>query len=99
MDTNDIEQAGLLASDAEKGQADISGPQQPQHHEDTVSMDKKLWYLLGYFICNIGLTLYNKAILGSVSHVQPRVLVLRAARRMWRANDAFYPRLYQTPAQ
>jgi len=29
---------------------------------------KKLVALLGYFLCNIGLTLYNKAVLGKVHH-------------------------------
>ena len=72
---NDVEQSTLLADNAEKGQADSSmADRLPQHHEDTVSINKKLWYLLGYFICNIGLTLYNKAILGSVSHMSTRCL-------------------------
>lgn len=70
MDDSDTDHAGLLAQDVEKGQDSSNSdmnPERPQHHEDTVSTNKKLWYLLGYFICNIGLTLYNKAILGSVS--------------------------------
>lgn len=66
IDVNDTEQAGLLAADVEKGQA-IPSPSSHTHHEDTVSTNKKLMYLAGYFLCNIGLTLYNKAILGSVS--------------------------------
>ncbi|ETN43807.1 uncharacterized protein HMPREF1541_11131 [Cyphellophora europaea CBS 101466] len=63
FDVDDREQAGLLAQDVEKGQEAITPPS--QHHEDTVSTNKKLVYLFGYFLCNIGLTLYNKAILGS----------------------------------
>lgn len=66
FDANDTEQAGLLAQDVEKGQA-AQAASPTQHHEDTVSTHKKLIYLAGYFLCNIGLTLYNKAILGSVS--------------------------------
>jgi hypothetical protein len=65
-DANDTEQAGLLTEDVEKGQDSSLSPLTP-HHEDTVSTNKKLVYLAGYFLCNIGLTLYNKAILGSVS--------------------------------
>lgn len=67
---DDSEQKAFIATDVEKGQASEPALLQasPQHHEDTVSTNKKLWYLAGYFICNIGLTLYNKAILGSVSH-------------------------------
>jgi hypothetical protein len=58
------EGSGLLSQDPEKQSTSISHSSQP--HEDTVSTNKKLAYLAGYFICNIGLTLYNKAILGSV---------------------------------
>jgi hypothetical protein len=59
------EGSGLLSQDPEKQSTSTSHSSQP--HEDTVSTNKKLAYLAGYFICNIGLTLYNKAILGSVS--------------------------------
>ncbi|KAH9904397.1 triose-phosphate transporter family-domain-containing protein [Xylariomycetidae sp. FL2044] len=45
------------------GEQSISSPS--VNHEDTVSLQKKLGALAGYFMCNIGLTIYNKAILGS----------------------------------
>lgn len=35
-------------------------------YERTVSTKKKFFALLGYFVCNVGLTLYNKAVLGKV---------------------------------
>lgn len=35
-------------------------------HEHMVPTRKKLVALLGYFLCNVGLTLYNKAVLGKV---------------------------------
>ena len=52
-----------LQSDLEK--AEPPAPP-PQNHEDTVAIRDKLIALAGYFLCNIGLTIYNKAILGSV---------------------------------
>ncbi|KIV88873.1 hypothetical protein PV10_08506 [Exophiala mesophila] len=51
-----------LQSDLEK--AEPPAPP-PQNHEDTVAIRDKLIALAGYFLCNIGLTIYNKAILGS----------------------------------
>ena len=70
------EQAGLLRDaeserqlddDLEKGVVtEQTKVAPPQNHEDTVSTKKKLIALAGYFVCNIGLTIYNKAILGSV---------------------------------
>lgn len=77
LDANDSDRAGLLAQDVEKGQASQVTPP-TQHHEDTVSTQKKLVYLAGYFLCNIGLTLYNKAILGSVSFPAPILSSLRS---------------------
>lgn len=35
-------------------------------YERTISTRKKSLSLLGYFVCNVGLTLYNKAVLGKV---------------------------------
>lgn len=52
-----------LQSDLEK--AEPPAPP-PTNHEDTVSTRDKLVALGVYFLCNIGLTIYNKAILGSV---------------------------------
>lgn len=78
FDANDSDRAGLLAQDVEKGQASQVTPP-TQHHEDTVSTQKKLIYLAGYFLCNIGLTLYNKAILGSVSFQAPELPTLHSA--------------------
>ena len=76
IDGDTAEQAGLLRDaeserqlddDLEKGVVTEQIPAAPpQNHEDTVSTKKKLIALAGYFICNIGLTIYNKAILGSV---------------------------------
>ncbi|RYP02508.1 hypothetical protein DL766_010335 [Monosporascus sp. MC13-8B] len=70
LDADTTEQAGLLSegdgdADLEKGAVQPTPAAPPQNHEDTVSTKKKLIYLAGYFICNIGLTIYNKAILGS----------------------------------
>lgn len=48
-------------------------PTAPEH-EHTVPIRKKLVALLGYFLCNVGLTLYNKAVLGKVC--QSRMLNL-----------------------
>lgn len=36
-------------------------------YDRSVSMQRKLIALLGYFVCNVGLTIYNKAILGKVN--------------------------------
>lgn len=36
-------------------------------YERTVSTKKKFLALLEYFVCNVGLTLYNKAVLGKAS--------------------------------
>ncbi|RYO77170.1 hypothetical protein DL762_009438 [Monosporascus cannonballus] len=73
LDADTTEQAGLLSegdgdADLEKGAVQPTPAAPPQNHEDTVSTKKKLIYLAGYFICNIGLTIYNKAILGSLGH-------------------------------
>ncbi|RYP02281.1 hypothetical protein DL764_005847 [Monosporascus ibericus] len=70
LDADTTEQAGLLSEregdvDLEKGALQQTPATPPQNHEDTVSTRKKLIYLAGYFVCNIGLTIYNKAILGS----------------------------------
>jgi hypothetical protein len=74
-DEHDSETAKLLNGDAareledldylEKGEIAAPAPA-PQNHEDTVPTRTKLIALAGYFLCNIGLTMYNKAILGSV---------------------------------
>jgi len=71
-DMDAVEHDGLLSSsidvqrgnvvDLEKAQSSLGAP---GNHEDTVPTKTKLVALLCYFLCNIGLTLYNKAILGS----------------------------------
>lgn len=52
------------SGDLEKGQPQEPAPA-PINHEYTVPLRTKLIALAGYFLCNIGLTIYNKAILGS----------------------------------
>ena len=63
-----VEKEGLLAQattkDVEKGH--LPPPALPDDDEYTVSTRKKLLALAGYFFCNVGLTIYNKAVLGSV---------------------------------
>lgn len=62
-----VEKEGLLApetKDVEKGH--LPPPALPVDDEYTVSTRKKLLALAGYFFCNVGLTIYNKAVLGSV---------------------------------
>ena len=59
-----VEQASLLSQQVDVEKAPLPPP--PISHEHTVSTRKKLVALFGYFVCNVGLTLYNKAVLGSV---------------------------------
>ena len=82
LDGDAAEQAGLLRDneaerqlddDLEKGVVIQESPPPTQNHEDTVSTKKKLIALAGYFVCNIGLTIYNKAILGSVGSPDHRI--------------------------
>jgi len=61
-----LEKDNLLNQDVEAQKFYEPKPAQPINHEDTVATRKKLIALAGYFICNIGLTIYNKAVLGSV---------------------------------
>ncbi|RYP49473.1 hypothetical protein DL768_004832 [Monosporascus sp. mg162] len=82
LDADTTEQAGLLSGhegdvDLEKGAVQQTPATPPQNHEDTVSTRKKLIYLAGYFVCNIGLTIYNKAILGSLGHYHAAKLTRR----------------------
>ncbi|RYP61731.1 hypothetical protein DL771_010026 [Monosporascus sp. 5C6A] len=82
LDADTTEQAGLLSEregdvDLEKGAVQQTPATPPQNHEDTVSTKKKLTYLAGYFVCNIGLTIYNKAILGSLGHYHAAKLTQR----------------------
>lgn len=69
IDVKDIERANLLTSDndhdVEKTTTQVSSPPSDHRHEHTVPLQRKLLYLLGYFLCNVGLTIYNKAVLGS----------------------------------
>ena len=61
------EQAGLLSfpeNDYDVEKASTTPP--TINHEHTVSTRRKLLALAGYFFCNVGLTIYNKAVLGSV---------------------------------
>lgn len=54
----------LLASDEKLQRL----PRSSVIYEQTVSTKKKLLALLGYFVCNVGLTVYNKAVLGKVMY-------------------------------
>jgi len=60
-----LEKDNLLNQDVEAQKFYEPKPAQPINHEDTVATRKKLIALAGYFVCNIGLTIYNKAVLGS----------------------------------
>ncbi|KAH7031652.1 triose-phosphate transporter family-domain-containing protein [Microdochium trichocladiopsis] len=60
-----LEKDNLLDQDVEAQKFHEQKPAQPINHEDTIATRKKLIALAGYFVCNIGLTIYNKAILGS----------------------------------
>lgn len=60
-----IEEGRVLENDEKP--TTLPTPAAPEH-EHTVPTRKKLVALLGYFLCNVGLTLYNKAVLGKVSH-------------------------------
>ena len=63
----EIEKEGLLpqgTQDVEKGH--VPPPALPVGDEHSVSARKKLIALAGYFFCNVGLTIYNKAVLGPV---------------------------------
>jgi hypothetical protein len=72
-EVEETEQAGLLNSDYANDDVDhmekggVPAVQEASNHEDTVPTRIKLFALAGYFLCNVGLTMYNKAILGSVS--------------------------------
>lgn len=63
---NALEKDNLLDQDVEAQKFYETKPVQPVNHEDTIATRKKLIALAGYFVCNIGLTIYNKAVLGSV---------------------------------
>ncbi|KAJ1333008.1 solute carrier family 35 member E3 [Microdochium nivale] len=62
---NALEKDNLLDQDVEAQKFYETKPVQPVNHEDTIATRKKLIALAGYFVCNIGLTIYNKAVLGS----------------------------------
>ena len=62
--TEDVEHDTLLPIQGERNDAE---PGAKVALEYTVPTTKKLMALGVYFLCNVGLTLYNKAVLGSVS--------------------------------
>jgi len=68
LNRQDVEQQleGHVLEDDEK--PIVSPTPTAPEHEHTVPTRKKLVALLGYFLCNVGLTLYNKAVLGKVCH-------------------------------
>jgi len=72
LELHNVEREGLLASDLERDGHVVQNQASPtttalDSYEHTVSTRRKLLALLGYFICNIGLTLYNKTVFGFVS--------------------------------
>ena len=72
LELHNVEREGLLASDLERDGRVVQNQASPtmttlDSYEHTVSTRRKLLALLGYFICNIGLTLYNKTVFGFVS--------------------------------
>jgi hypothetical protein len=54
----------LMASDREKGGIPILSPRLDSEY--SVPAATKFAYLSVYFLCNVGLTIYNKAVLGKV---------------------------------